>query len=104
MNRKLKVIRQELRRQMHSPTSVQHRWLLAVVRGHYAYYGLPSNHAAMSAFRNAIVFAWYAVLRRRSQRSLGWMRFLEILDRHPLSNPTITRPYVPTMRGPGLPS
>jgi RNA-directed DNA polymerase len=104
MSRKLKVVRQELRRQMHSPTLVQHRWLLAVLRGHYAYYGLPSNHAAMSAFRDAIVFAWHAVLRRRSQRSLSWPRFAEILDQFPLPKPTITRPHVPRQLRLGLPS
>ena len=104
MSRKLRVVRQELRRQMHSPTAVQHRWLLAVLRGHYAYYGLSSNHAAMSAFRYAVVFAWFAVLRRRSQRSLGWTRFIRILDQHPLPNPTITRPHVPWQLNLGLPS
>ena len=104
MCRKLKVVRQELRRQMHSPTAVQHRWLLGVLRGHYAYYGLSSNHAAMSTFRYAVVFAWYCVLRRRSQRSLGWTRFVRILDQHPLPNPTITRPHVPWQLSLGLPS
>jgi RNA-directed DNA polymerase len=104
MSRKLKNVRLELRRQMHEPTAVQHRWLVDQLRGHYAYYGLPSNHAAMSAFRYAITLAWYAVLRRRSQRSLGWKRFLRILEQHPLPNPTITRPHVPRQLTLGLPS
>jgi len=104
MSRKLATVRYELRRQMHEPTAVQHRWLVALLRGHYAYYGLPSNHAAMSAYRYAIIFAWFSVLRRRSQRSLGWMRFLRILDQHPLPNPTITRPHVPRQQSLGLPS
>lgn len=104
MSRKLKIVRLELRRQMHEPTAVQHRWLVDQLRGHYAYYGLPSNHAAMSAFRYAITLAWFAVLRRRSQRSLGWKRFLRILEQHPLPNPTITRPHIPRQLNLGLPS
>ncbi len=95
MSLKLKNVRRELRRQMHEPTALQHRWLLSVLRGHYAYYGLPSNHRAMSGFRSATMRAWYGALRRRSQRSLGWSRFLQILDRYPLPGPTITRPRVP---------
>src|SRR5262249_4140575 len=92
---KLKTVRRELRRQMHEPTALQHRWLLSVLRGHYAYYGLPSNHRSMSEFHRAMTRAWYGALRRRSQRRMGSTRFLEILDRYPLPGPTITRPRVP---------
>jgi group II intron reverse transcriptase/maturase len=102
LSRKLKAVRQELHWQMHSPTAVQHRWLLSVLRGHYAYYGLPSNHRAMNAFRRALMFAWFGVLHRRSQRSLGWPRYLQILDQYPLPGPTITRPRVTSSLG--LPS
>jgi RNA-directed DNA polymerase len=104
MSLKLKSVRRELRRQMHEPTALQHRWLLSVLRGHYAYYGLPSNHRAMSGFRLAVTRAWYGVLRRRSQRRLAWARFLQILDRYPLPGPTITRPHVPASLCRGLPS
>jgi len=92
LSRKLKTVRRELRRQMHTPNALQHRWLLSVLRGHYAYYGLPSNHRAMSSFRQGVLRAWYRTLHRRSQRSLGWSRFLQILDQYPLPEPTITRP------------
>jgi RNA-directed DNA polymerase len=95
MSLKLKAVRRELRRQMHEPTAIQHRWLLSVLRGHYAYYGLPSNHRALSGFRYAVTRAWCGVLRRRSQRRLAWKRFLQVLDRYPLPGPTITRPRVP---------
>jgi RNA-directed DNA polymerase len=95
LSRKLKSVRLELRRQMHTPTARQHRWLLSVLRGHYAYYGLPSNHKTMTGFRRAVMRAWFGALRRRSQRSLGWSRFLQILDRYPLPGPTITRPRTP---------
>ena len=36
----------------------QQRWLASVVRGHYAYYGLPSNHRALSAFYEEVKRLW----------------------------------------------
>ena len=32
----------------------QHRWLCSVLRGHDAYYGLPSNHHALTSFHNEV--------------------------------------------------
>lgn len=43
MIRKLKELRQEMRRRMHQRLRDQHRWLAAVLRGHYAYFGIPGN-------------------------------------------------------------
>ena len=40
---KLKSLRAEARRRMHMPVTDQHRWLCQVLRGHYMYFGLPSN-------------------------------------------------------------
>ena len=37
MIRKLKELRQEMTRRMHQRLRDQHRWLAAVLRGHYAY-------------------------------------------------------------------
>src|SRR6185312_3230001 len=43
LTRKLKELRVEARRWMHTPIVLQHRWLRSVLRGHFAYFGLPSN-------------------------------------------------------------
>lgn len=48
--RKLKELRIEARRRMHSPVAKQHEWLSAVLRGHFAYYGLASNMRSMVGF------------------------------------------------------
>jgi RNA-directed DNA polymerase len=49
MIRKLKELRQEMRRRMHQWLRDQHRWLAAVLRGHYAYFGIPGNSTAWIA-------------------------------------------------------
>src|SRR5207253_10992508 len=60
----------------------QGRWLASVVRGHLAYYAVPGNIDALSAFRDEVRRLWREALRRRSQRSrLTWERMSRIADR-----------------------
>jgi len=68
VSRKLQEVQAELRRRMHTPVQSQHRWLCSVLRGHDAYYGLPSNWPRLDSFHDAVRRRWYCVLRRRSQR------------------------------------
>ena len=45
------------------------------MQGHYRYYAVPGNIAAISTFRNQVKRHWFRALRRRSQRtSLDWER------------------------------
>ena len=37
--------------------------MCSVLRGHYAYYGLPSNHRSLSVFRDEVTSLWYRALR-----------------------------------------
>jgi RNA-directed DNA polymerase len=66
---KLGVLREELRRRQHDPVPEQHRWLLAVLRGHANYYGVPGNSKALASFRHQVKQAWHRRLQRRSQRA-----------------------------------
>ena len=50
LTRKLHAVRAKQRHRMHAPLSVRHRWLCSVLRGHYLYYGLPSNWPLMNGF------------------------------------------------------
>jgi group II intron reverse transcriptase/maturase len=84
MSRKLQALRLAQRRRMHAPLADQHRWLCGVLRGHYRYYGLPSNWHRMDAFYDEVIRGWFRALNRRSQRRLTWGRFLQWLDRFPL--------------------
>ena len=52
--RKLKALREEAWRHMHAPLAEQHRWLSAVLRGHYGYYGMPHNYPALSVLHQEI--------------------------------------------------
>jgi RNA-directed DNA polymerase len=92
MARKLQALRQEARRRMHAAMSDQQRWLSQVLRGHYAYYGLPSNYRAMQLFYNHVRWLWYRVLQRRSQRGSKWRDITALLNQFPLPRPRITHP------------
>jgi RNA-directed DNA polymerase len=84
LTRKLHTVRTEQRRRMHAPLPDQHRWLCRVLRGHYRYYGLPSNWHALDGFYDEVLRGWFRALRRRSQRGLTWDRFNQWLVRFPL--------------------
>ena len=94
--RKLKELRTEAWRRMHAPVGIQREWLASVLRGHYAYYGLPSNWHRLDTFYDEVRRLWYRGLNRRSQRGLSWRRYYELLHRFPLPTPRIThlRPVV----------
>ena len=92
---KLKELRQEAHRRMHVPVARQHQWLASVLRGHYAYYGLPANFRSMAGFYHEVRRLWYRSLRKRSQRRpLSWSGFNKLQDRFPLPRPRITHPSV----------
>jgi group II intron reverse transcriptase/maturase len=90
--RKLKELREEAWRRMHTSVAEQHKWLSSVLRGHFAYFGLPGNTRALAAFVFEVRKHWHRVLARRSQRGMTWDRFNRMLTRFPLPTPTITRP------------
>jgi len=72
---KLRVVKDELKQRRHLPIPEQGQWLGRVVQGHYNYYAVPGNIAALAAFRRQATQHWYNALRRRSQRSsLTWER------------------------------
>jgi hypothetical protein len=72
LTRKLKELRIEARRRMHTPIVLQHRWLCSVLRGHFAYFALPSNFDRINAFYQETRRLWFRALNRRSQRRLSW--------------------------------
>ena len=75
MRAKLSEVKTELMRRRHLPIPEQGRWLASVVRGHLAYYAVPSNGDAIVAFRTQATRHWCRALRRRSQRHrLDWER------------------------------
>jgi RNA-directed DNA polymerase len=95
LTRKLTAVRQEAWRLMHAPMAEQQRWYASILRGHYAYYGLPHNWRALNGFHQNVRLTWFRCLRRRSQkgRRLGWDQFNALLERFPLPLPRITHPW-----------
>jgi len=92
MTVKLKALRVEARRRMHTPVSDQHHWLCQVLRGHYAYYGLSSNIRCLKSYLEQVRHTWFRALRRRSQRCMTWRAFGQLLTRFPLPTPRIMHP------------
>jgi nucleoid DNA-binding protein len=79
MQAKLHELKLELRRRLHDPVPEVAAWLSSVLKGHYAYYGVPFNSRAMSNFRRQVVRLWYKALRRRSQKTkLTWNRMCRL--------------------------
>src|SRR5271169_4271420 len=90
---KLKDIKAELRRRMHQPIPAQGRWLRQVVTGHFAYYAVPTNSRALSAFRHHVTDLWRRTLRRRSQKDgFTWDRMTRLVDDW-LPAPRIRHPW-----------
>src|SRR5271167_1516513 len=78
---KLTEIKAELRRRMHQPIPDQGHWLRQVVTGHFAYYAVPTNGRALSAFRHYLTDLWRRSLRRRSQKDgFTWDRMTKLAD------------------------
>ena len=80
MRGKLRDIKAELLRRMHQPIPEQGKWLRQVVAGHFAYYAVPTNSRALSAFRHYVTDLWRRTLRRRSQKDgFTWKRMTKLV-------------------------
>jgi group II intron reverse transcriptase/maturase len=90
---KLRAIKDGLMRRRHAPIDEQGSWLGRVVRGFFAYHAVPTNFAALGAFRTHVTAVWLRALRRRSQRDrTTWKRIDALADRW-LPKPRILHPW-----------
>jgi RNA-directed DNA polymerase len=79
---KLRAIKDELKQRRYLPIPEQGQWLARVLQGHYNYYAVPGNIAALEVFRRQVILHWYEALRRRSQRTrLTWERMRDLETR-----------------------
>jgi RNA-directed DNA polymerase len=82
MRMKLREVNDQLKQRRHQPIPVQGQWLRSVLQGHAAYYAVPGNTEAVSAFRYHMTQHWFQALRRRSQRTrINWARMHRIATR-----------------------
>ena len=93
MRAKLQDVKEELRRRMHQPIPEQGKWLRQIVTGHFAYFAVPTNKRALSAFRHYVTVHWRRTLRRRSQKDgFTWDRAAKLAD-HWLPKVRILHPW-----------
>jgi group II intron reverse transcriptase/maturase len=94
LRRGLKAIADWCRENRHDPVEEQQQTLNAKLRGHYLYYGRPSNYKSILQFYRAVCSTWKKWLSRRTRRVwLTWERYAQILRRHPLLLPWITHSW-----------
>ena len=89
LSRALRATSLWLRRNRHEPIREQHRVLVLKLRGHYCYYGVIGNFAAMNSFRSWARTLWGKWLTRRSRASRGPTAMSKLLDAYPLPRPRI---------------
>lgn len=95
---KLAALRKQMRKRRDAPPREQQRWLTSVLRGHFNYYGVPSNFAALRSFCRQVRHAWHRQLQRRSQRARWTSAQRDAFDaKYPLPLPRIVHPS-PTVR------
>ena len=70
------------------------QWLGAVLRGHYAYFGVPRNYRALQFFYDEVTRLWFKRLRRRGQRRrLSWEKMRTCIKPRYLPPPRIVHPW-----------
>jgi RNA-directed DNA polymerase len=95
--RGLKAIFDWCKEHRHDPVSEQQKTLNAKLRGHYQYYGRPTNYHSIWQFYRRVRRIWREWLSRRTRgRALTWGRFMEILRQYPLLQPRITHRWAGT--------
>jgi len=93
MRAKLREIKEQLRQRMHEPIPEQGKWLKQVVSGFFNYHAVPTNSAALEAFRYYVTVLWHRSLRRRSQKHpLNWERLKKLAEDW-LPRPRILHPW-----------
>jgi RNA-directed DNA polymerase len=93
MQAKIQDVAGALRRRMHQSIPEQGKWLGQVVKGFYNYHAVPTNWAALGAFRDEITARWHWTLSRRSNKgALTWARMKQLADDW-LPKPQILHPW-----------
>ena len=96
--RALAAVTKWCRENRHRSIRMQHAHLKAMMRGHYAYYGMSGNYRRLSWYAMAVARIWRKWLSRRDrQGSMYWRRFAELLRRYPLPAARIVHCYTGTL-------
>jgi RNA-directed DNA polymerase len=78
----------------HEPLQAQQHSLAAKLRGHYAYFGITANYAALNRLHHQVKRIWRKWLSSRSRAGhYSWTRMNALLERLPLPAPRIVHRY-----------
>jgi RNA-directed DNA polymerase len=93
-SRTLRRVKEWCREHRHDPLQVQQQGLAQKLRGHYAYFAITANNAALGRLLYEVKMIWRRWLSRRSRRShYTWPRMAALLKRLPLPEPRIVHRY-----------
>jgi group II intron reverse transcriptase/maturase len=94
ISRTLRRIARWCREHRHDDVEVQQRALARRLNGHYAYFGVTSNYAALARVWHEAKAIWRKWLGRRSQKGIvNWAAMHVLLERFPLPKPRIVHRY-----------
>lgn len=93
MRAKLKEVKERLRQRRHQPIPEMGTWLSQVVRGYFNYHAVPTNSAALAAFRFHIVRLWQRALLRRGDRDKTTWRRISKLTADYLPRARVSHPW-----------
>jgi group II intron reverse transcriptase/maturase len=95
-SRALKRVADWCRQNRHQPVHEQQQALARKLLGHFGYFGITGNYEALHRFREGVSCAWRKWLDRRSNRArMSWDKMGQLLQRYPLPQPRIFKPYRP---------
>jgi hypothetical protein len=90
LRRGLTAIAEWCQEHRHEPVEQQQQTLNTKLRGHYQYYGLPTNSRSLWQFYREVCSIWRKWLSRRTRGTrLTWEKYKALLRRYPLSLPRI---------------
>ena len=94
LRRSVKAVAQWCQQHRHDSVEDQAAVLNAKLRGHYQYYGRPTNYRCLWQFYRQVRRLWHKWLNRRTRgKTLPWRDFVHLLDLHPLIRPRICHPW-----------
>ena len=94
LRRGLTAVAEWCQENRHEPVEEQQQTLNAKLRGHYQYYGLPTNSRSIWRFYRGVCRIWRKWLNRRTcGNRLTWEKYTALLRRYPLLLPWITRSW-----------
>ena len=97
LRRGLKAVTGWCKQHRHEPVGQQQKALNAKLRGHYQYYGRPTNYRSIWQFYRRVRRIWREWLGRRTRgRPLKWERYQAILRQYPLLLPRIMHSWAST--------